>query len=156
MDDVGLRPATPADDELCYQLHRAAMRRYVEAVWGWDEADQRDYHQRAFDPARTRIITVGGRDAGVLIVDHRPTETYLGRIELHPDHQGRGIGGRLIQQLLDDAAARHRPVVLDVLTVNPRAHQLYRRLGFREVGRHGENGIKIRMVAEPRRQAEGA
>ncbi|MCI2420721.1 GNAT family N-acetyltransferase [Saccharopolyspora sp. K220] len=151
MTTVGLRPATPADSGLCYELHRAAMRGYVEAIWGWDEAAQRDYHQRSFDPTCTRIITIDGRDGGVLIVDYRPAEIYLGRIELHPDYQGRGIGGHLIQQLLHEAATRHQPLILDVLTVNPRAYQLYRRLGFQEVGRYGENSIKIRMRAEPAR-----
>ena len=142
---IGLRPATPADSELCYQLHRAAMRGVVEAIWGWDEAEQRNYHRRGFDPASTRIITLDGHDAGVLIVHDRPGEIYLARIELHPDHQGRGIGTHLIRQLLAEA-----PVVLEVRTVNQRAHALYQRLGFREISR--ENG-KIRMRAVSRRPA---
>jgi ribosomal protein S18 acetylase RimI-like enzyme len=146
---LGLRPATPADNELCYRLHRAAMRAYVEAVWGWDESVQRGFHERGFDPGRTQIITVDGQDAGVLIVEHRPAEIYLGRIELHPDRQGRGVGSRLIRRLLHDAAIRRQPLTLEVLTVNTRAHQLYQRLGFREVGRHGPDNIKIRMRADP-------
>lgn len=150
MGRTGLRPATSADRELCYRLHRAAMHDYVEAIWGWNEAEQRDYHQRSFDPAGTRIITVDGRDVGVLIVDYRPHEIYLGRIELHPDHHNRGIGSLIIRQLLREAAIRRQPVVLDVLSVNSRAYRLYHRLGFQEVGRHGKNGLKIRLRAEPR------
>lgn len=149
MSNVRLRPATPADNELCYQLHSAAMSPYVEAIWGWDEAAQRDYHNRGFDPVHTQIVTVDGDDVGVLIVDRRPTEIYLSRIELHPNHQGRGIGKRLIQGLIHEAATRRQPLMLDVLTVNPRAYQLYQQLGFREVSRHGENNTKIRMQAEP-------
>ena len=149
MSTIGLRSATLADSELCYQLHCAAMRGYVEAIWGWDEVAQRDYHQCGFDPTSTRIITVDGCDAGVLIVDYRAAEIYLGRIELHPDYQGRGIGGHLVQQLLHEAATCYQALILDVLAVNPRAYQLYRRLGFQEVGRHGKNNIKIRMRAEP-------
>ena len=34
MTPVALRPATPADSEFCYQLHKAAMRSYVTATWG--------------------------------------------------------------------------------------------------------------------------
>lgn len=149
MTAVELRPATPADRDLCYELHRAAMRDYVEAIWGWDEEASRAYHDRGFDPDKTRIITVDGHEAGVLIVDYRPTEIYLGRIELHPDYQGDGIGSRLIRRLLREAAGRGQPLLLDVLVVNPRAYSLYQRLGFREVGRHGEGEIRIRMRAEP-------
>jgi ribosomal protein S18 acetylase RimI-like enzyme len=146
---LGLRPATSADDELCYQLHCAAMRPYIEAIWGWDEATQRDFHNRGFDPDHTQIITVDGHDAGVLIVDHQPAQIYLARIELHPDYQSQGIGSRLIQRLLHEAATHRQPLILDVLTVNSRAYRLYQRLGFHEVARHGADNIKIRMRAEP-------
>ncbi|MEV4755869.1 GNAT family N-acetyltransferase [Micromonospora sp. NPDC049559] len=149
MPEIRLRPATAADSEFCYRLHRAAMGCYVEAIWGWDETEQRGYHERGFDPAGTRIVVVDGRDCGSLSVEYRPAEIYLGRIELQPNRQGRGIGTRLIRQLLAEAAARRQPLVLDVLTVNRRAYALYRRLGFTEVARHGKDGIRIRMRALP-------
>jgi ribosomal protein S18 acetylase RimI-like enzyme len=149
MTAIGLRPATRTDSARCYLLHRAAMRAYVAAIWGWDERAQQAFYERGFDADGTRIITVDGHDAGVLIVEDRPTEIYLGRVEIHPDYQGRGIGSQLIGQLLREAADRGQPVVLDVLTVNFRAHALYQRLGFHEVDRHGPNNIKIRMRATP-------
>ena len=37
MTPAALRPATPADSEFCFQLHKAAMGDYVTAIWGWDE-----------------------------------------------------------------------------------------------------------------------
>jgi hypothetical protein len=57
MTAVVLRPATPADSEFCYQLHKAAMRDYITATWGWDEQRQRASHDRAFSPGRWQIIT---------------------------------------------------------------------------------------------------
>jgi ribosomal protein S18 acetylase RimI-like enzyme len=121
------------------------MGEYVAAIWGWDEEVQRDLHESGFDAARTQIITVEGIDVGLLVVERRRDEIYLGRIEIHPEQQGRGIGGHLIQALQRAAQQRGRPVVLDVLAVNRRAYALYRRLGFEEVARHGENDIKITM-----------
>ena len=47
MTAVELRPASPADSEFCYQLHKAAMGGYVTAIWGWDEQVQRGFHARA-------------------------------------------------------------------------------------------------------------
>ncbi|MCP9968847.1 GNAT family N-acetyltransferase [Actinomadura madurae] len=79
------------------------MGAYVTAVWGWDEEVQRGFHSRSFDPGRWQIVTADGADVGMLAVDHRPTEIYLGRIELLPAHQGRGIGTELITVLLDQA-----------------------------------------------------
>ena len=37
MTVIALRPATPADGEFCYRLHKAAMGGYITAIWGWDE-----------------------------------------------------------------------------------------------------------------------
>jgi ribosomal protein S18 acetylase RimI-like enzyme len=145
MTAIALRPATPADNEFCFQLHKAAMGAYVTAIWGWDDTVQRQFHARGFVPDRWQIITADGMDIGILIVEHRPTEVYLARIEIHPDHQGRGIGTALIHQLLDDARQRGQRLVLDVLAVNHRARAFYRRHGFQEMTRHGDNNIKIRM-----------
>jgi ribosomal protein S18 acetylase RimI-like enzyme len=149
MTSIGLRPATARDSEFCFRLHKAALGDAVAAVWGWDEGVQRDFHDRVFAPGRWQIITADGEDAGMLHVEHRPTETCLARIELHPDHQGRGIGTGLIRMLLREAEQRDQALVLDVLTVNERAQALYRRLGLREVARHGDGGVKVRMSSRP-------
>jgi ribosomal protein S18 acetylase RimI-like enzyme len=149
MTTIELRPATDADSEFCYQLHKAAMGDYITAVWGWDEQAQRDFHARVFNPGRWQIITAGGADAGMLHVEYRPGEIYLGRIEIHPDYQGRGIGTRLISALADEAGQKGQDLVLDVLAVNHRAQALYQRLGMKEVARHGDSNIKITMRLTP-------
>ena len=148
---VALRPATPADSEFCFQLHKAAMGGYITAIWGWDEQRQRAYHDRSFSPGRWQIITADGVDVGMIDVEHRPTEIYLGRIEIHPSHQGRGIGTRLITALVDEARRNGQDLALDVLAVNQRARALYQRLGLTEVARHGDGNIRIRMRSSPPR-----
>jgi ribosomal protein S18 acetylase RimI-like enzyme len=151
MTSIVLRPAAPADSEFCYQLHKAAMGDYIAAIWGWDEQVQREFHSRAFNPGRWRIITADGSDIGMLDVEYRPGEIYLSRIEIHPDYQGRGIGTRLIGALAAEARQKGQDLVLDVLTVNHRAQALYQRLGMAETARHSDN-IKITMrSARPRR-----
>ena len=146
---VELRPTTAADRDWCYQLHRAAFRGYVEAIWGWDETVQRGFHDRGFRPEITHIITDNGDPIGAITVDRAEGVTYLGRITIHPHHQGHGIGTQIIGQAIEQAGARGEPVLLDVLVVNHRAHALFQRLGFRDQYRHGENDIKIRMRRDP-------
>jgi len=152
MTAVALRPATPADSEFCFQLHKAAMGGYITAIWGWDEQRQREFHDRAFSPGRWQIITADGADAGMIDVERRPTEIYLGRIEIHPSHQGRGIGTRLITALADEARRSGQDLTLDVLAVNLRARALYQRLGLTEVARHGDGNIRIHMRSSPPRR----
>ena len=148
---TALRPAVAADSEFCFQLHKAAMGGYVTAIWGWDEQAQRGFHARAFDPGGWQIISADGTDAGMIDVDYRPGEIYLGRIELRPGYQGRGIGAGLIRELIDEAGRRGQDLALDVLAVNHRARALYQRLGLREMARHGEGGVKIFMRSSPPR-----
>jgi ribosomal protein S18 acetylase RimI-like enzyme len=145
MATIGLRAASDTDNEFCYRLHKAAMGAYVSAIWGWDEDTQRAFHARAFNPDRWQIITDDGADVGMLDVEYRSDEIYLARIEISPDHQGRGIGTLLISALIAEATHKGQALVLDVLTVNERALALYQRLGLTEVGRHGDNNIKIAM-----------
>ena len=148
METVSLRPASGADIEFCFGLHRSAFYQYVTEIWGWDEDDQRAIHARNFKPERVQIVSVDGVDVGRLDVDFGDEEIFLLLIELLPTHQGRGIGSRLIQQLLDQAAVEGKPLALNVLEVNPRAYALYRRLGFAEATRFVDGpAVKIRMVA---------
>ena len=56
--------------------------------------------------------------------------------ELHvlPDHQGRGIGRRLLTSLADGLP--HRAVLLSTPDADTRAFRLYRDLGFVDLARH--------------------
>jgi ribosomal protein S18 acetylase RimI-like enzyme len=150
MDGVGLRAATRDDREFCFRLHKDAMGEYVDAVWGWDDQEQWDHHVKNFDPDQWRIITVDGADAGMLSVDRHEDHIYLGRIELLPEHQGRGIGTHLITELISEAEQRGVDLVLDVLAVNRRAHALYRRLGLHDEHHPGDS--KTRMRYRPANQ----
>lgn len=149
MNDVALRPATMDDVEFFFALHKASFGPYVDEVWGWDDGDQRAYLTRNLVVEQVRVIVVDGVDVGRLDVEERDDELFLGLIELQPDYQSRGIGGRVIRDLLAQARADGKRVALSVLDVNQRAYALYRRLGFEEVSRNGvAPEMRIRMVAQ--------
>jgi len=129
-----LRPATPADFDFLFALHRAAMRAYIEPIWGWHEDWQLEYFREKYDSRQRQIIQVEGQDVGVLVVERRADELYLGLIELLPAFQGRGIGTAIIRGLIAQARAEGRPLGLHVLRTNAPARRLYERLGLRVVG----------------------
>jgi ribosomal protein S18 acetylase RimI-like enzyme len=146
MADIALRPATADDAEFFFALHKLSLGPYVDQIWGWNDDEQRAYMTGDFDLERVRVIVVDGVDAGRLDVEERDDEVFLALIELTPEHQGRGIGSRLIRELIDGSGGKR--VTLSVLGVNDRAYQLYRRLGFTEVSRDGvAPEVRIRMVA---------
>lgn len=134
------------DFDFVFALHRAAMRAYIEPIWGWHEEWQAEYLRRKYEPQRYQIIRIEGQDAGVLVVEQRPDEVYLGLIELWPSHQGNGIGTDIITRLRDAAHASGRPLALHVLKTNTPARRLYERLGFETVE---EEETRYRMRCAP-------
>jgi GNAT superfamily N-acetyltransferase len=142
-----LRPASPEDRDFLLRLHHAAFRESVEALWGWDEAEQ----ERVFDehlarPVTRRVIQVGDEDVGELSVEERADEHVLASILILPAWQGWGIGSAILDGLLERASAGGKPLTLRVLVTNPRARRLYERKGFR-VTRTTETHVYMR--AEP-------
>jgi len=132
-----LRPATTDDRDWLFALRHATMRPYVEETWhAWDDAVQRTRFEAALALELTdlQIIVTGGRDAGLLHVQHDADGVFLANIQVHPDFQNRGLGTAVIRALLGDAQARREPVRLQVLKVNRAACRLYQRLGFAVTG----------------------
>jgi ribosomal protein S18 acetylase RimI-like enzyme len=76
-----------------------------------------------------------GSLAGVLIASRvAPGVGHLGQISVHPGHQGRGIGRRMIERALHQyALAGYDYVSLAVTTANSNAFHLYESCGFNTV-----------------------
>jgi len=141
---IDLRPVRPEDRELLWRIQCTSMRPPVEATWGWDEAVQRAFLQASLGDASRRIVRVDGTDAGVLSVETGPDHVFLKTVALLPEFLGRGIGTRVVQRVVDEAAALGLPVRLQVLKPN-RARRLYERLGFRE---YAQTATHVLMVRE--------
>jgi ribosomal protein S18 acetylase RimI-like enzyme len=131
VEDWRLRPLRDDEREWAYALHRAALGEYVEATWGWDDALQRRLFDAALERTPRDVVEVAGEAVGVVAVEERPDELYLGMLELLPRWQGRGIGTSILARLRERAAASGRGLCLDVLAVNLRAIAFYERCGLR-------------------------
>ena len=129
-----LRVCRGEDHDFLWSLKNRTLRPYVEQTWGqWDDAVQKIWFEREFQPDRWKIITVDGRDAGLLDREHKSDGFFLRVIEILPQLQGRGIGSAVIRDLQAEAEAAGMPLELQVLKVNP-AYRLYERLGFAMTG----------------------
>lgn len=128
--DLVLTPATEADREFLYELHRATMREHIERTWGWDEAWQRTDFERRFRAGRTRLITVEGERAGAVEVLDGERDVLVENIQVLPSWQRHGIGSRVLELLIAHASKSGRDVGLQVLETNTGARRLYERLGF--------------------------
>ena len=129
--DLNLRPASERDREFLYALHCSTMRDVIEQTWGWDDAGQRADFQKRFDMHTVSIIEAESRSVGSLWLEQKPDSLYIHELQVAPPQQGRGIGTAVIEMVIEQGASRGLPIALSVVPANPRARDLYERLGFR-------------------------
>ena len=145
MDNLGLRKATADDSEFAYRTKKAAFRKYVEKVWGWDEEEQRRLHDRRFASQDVQVIQVSGIDVGIVAVVREPDCVKLNQLFILPEYQSRGIGTACMMRVIEDATALGFPVQLRVLKVNSRAVVFYGRLGFGSIGESDTHVLMERL-----------
>ena len=132
MHEVTIRPAAQSDFDFLFHLVCITMKDYVAATTGWDEVKEKEIFTRYFDFSSYQIsvIVLDGSDIGYLKTDRTDKEIFLANVHVHPDYQNQGVGSRIIESLLVDAARQGVPVSLKVLKVNQAARRLYEKLGF--------------------------
>src|SRR5271169_4438173 len=97
---------------------------------------QRKHYLENYGGASFDIVMVDGCAAGRLYVFRGASEIRIIDIALLPEYRGRGIGGALLAEVLDEARGRGLMVSIHVERNNP-AQNLYQRLGFKFAGEQG-------------------
>ncbi len=146
MKGLKFRKAQATDSEFAFAVKEAAFREYVEQIWGWDDAYQRDLHNRRFDAQDICIIQFYGTDVGFLSTSNASDTLNVKQLYLLPEYQGRGVGAACMKRIIDDANLEQKPVTLQVLKINTRATAFYQRLGFTIVD---ENSTHFQMKRQP-------
>ncbi|WP_145145626.1 N-acetyltransferase [Roseomonas gilardii] len=124
---------SPGDVSFSFEVKRAAMRPHIIKRWTWDEAFQRDLHQRHYNRKPFFEIRRIGQKLGTLSFQVLPDHVRLGEFYLFPEHQGQGTGSAILAHCLTIADSLNLPVRLEYLHWNP-VGSLYRRYGFMEIG----------------------
>lgn len=137
---VTLRPATPADLHFLLRLYQESRAAELEST-GWTAeqkaafcagqfAAQDAHYRRHYPDCEFLVIERDGAPSGRLYRERRADEIRVVDLALLASERGRGVGGRLLQAILDEAGAAGLAVSLHVERFNP-ARRLYERLGFR-------------------------
>jgi ribosomal protein S18 acetylase RimI-like enzyme len=139
---VTLRKAVPTDEPFLQRLY-ASTRAEELAKLPWSPAEREAFldmqfraqtasYEVQFPLADFSVVLVDEQPAGRLYVERAVAAIELIDIALLPEFQNAGIGGGLLEDLLDEAQATGRAVRLHVEAANP-ARRLYQRLGFRAI-----------------------
>lgn len=152
---ISLRPFRPDDQEFLYTLY-ASTRLHEIAGFGWPAAQQEMFlrmqfnaqyrsYESAYPQAEHQIVEQDGEPIGRIMVFRGNAFVLLVDIALLAEHRGKGIGGQLLRDFIQQCLRDRVPLRLQVLKANP-ALRLYERLGFI---RTGEDQMYIQMERRP-------
>src|SRR5258706_21988 len=143
---IALRSVTPDDFEFMAELYASTRAEEMKLV-DWPDEQKRAFLRAQFEAqtehyaqhyaqAERWIIERDATPVGRLYLNFLPADVRIVDIALVPETRGQGIGGKILRQLLEDAAGTGRAVSIHVEMYNP-ARGLYERLGFRYLSEHG-------------------
>ncbi len=104
-----------------------------DPLWHFGRKDMLELFVRA----RLKMAVVDTLIVGYsAVIGNSRDELQLARLAVRPQYQGQGIGGMLMQDVVDYAVVQHYSrIVLNTQTDNERSQRLYRGYGFRPMGR---------------------
>ena len=127
--------ALPSHEGWLENLRRNVYQELFRATWGgWDEARHVRQFAECIKKGHISIIEVEDVDAGMVQLFEEPEAVEVAEIQVHPTHQNRGLGSRVLTDIIVDAHRRRKCVRLSLGLKNEKALRLYERLGFRRVG----------------------
>ena len=144
---LSLRPIEPEDMPFLLRLYRSTREDELAMVVDWNDEQkdwfilmqfnaQHTWYQEHYVGASFDVILVEGEPAGRLYVHRRDKEIRLVDISFLPDFRNRGLGTRVLHDLLAEAEAAGKPLTIHVEKYNP-AMRLYQRLGFHRIDETG-------------------
>jgi len=131
---------TEGDMEFLSRLYRSTREDELSRT-PWDEPEkqafinmqfsaQHEHYQKHYPDALWLIIEQGGTQIGRLYFERWDTEHRIIDIALIPEARAKGLGGAILSDLMEDAAANGgKNIGIHVEKQNP-AISLYRRMGF--------------------------
>ena len=149
--DLSLREATPEDEPFLLEVYASTRLEELEGM-GWSDDQKQVFikmqflaRERCYPRVDNRIILFEGRPIGRMQVDRGEEAILLRDIELLTEFRNRGLGSRLLKDLMNEATSAGKPIQLHVLISSP-AVRFYERLGF---VRTGDEAAYLEMKWQP-------
>lgn len=137
--ELNYRKASLADIEYLLWLRKQTMTEHF--LNSGIEVNE-EYHLKRieyqFEDAK--IILLNENPIGLLKVNENKSGFEIIQIQIDPEFQGKGIGKKIIQSIIDKASSLNLPVELSVLK-NNKAKQLYISLGFKIINENEDSFI---------------
>jgi ribosomal protein S18 acetylase RimI-like enzyme len=145
-ETITFRPETADDYAFLERLYASTREEELRPV-AWSEEQKAEFlaqqfaaqcahYREHYADAVYSIILENGKPIGRLYLNRLADDLRIMDIALVAEARGRGIGGMLVRELLEEAGAQGKSVSIHVEMNNP-ALRLYERLGFRQLDSYG-------------------
>jgi len=122
------------DDRLIiFEIKKSSVKKYVEEIWGWNENYQLKNFNEDFIPANFKKIVCNNNIIGFLETNENDRVVNITEIHLIPDFHGKGIGSKIINDIIKKARLNNKIITVGCFKKNIRATSLYLKLGFQKV-----------------------
>jgi ribosomal protein S18 acetylase RimI-like enzyme len=125
-----LRAAENSDFAFARKLYLATMKTLLSQLGAWDREEFEKRIRVSFRPDEFQIIVHGNEDIGFLHLIETDTDIMIAQIHLIRPYRRRGIGTKILMEIIGRADADHKTMSLSAPRNNPAIH-LYERLGFK-------------------------
>jgi GNAT superfamily N-acetyltransferase len=154
-DNGNIRPCTPADEELIYQIINDATQAYKGVI----PADRRHEPYMQREELRQQIATgvtfygyeISAQLVGVMGIQHVQDVTLIRHAYVRTSHRQHGIGGKLLAHL---RTLSTRPILIGTWADASWAIRFYQKHGFTLVEPKLVPGLLNRYWGVPQRQVE--
>lgn len=134
INDIILREYTNDYYEFVYEVKKNSYKKYVEDCFGaWVEEVQQKYFESFINQVKENayIIQYDNKDIGFYNGKVLENGNYeIGNICIIPEYQGRGIGTKILKDILEKYSDTN--IEIQYFKQNP-VGRLYERLGFKRV-----------------------
>ena len=101
--NFSFREAKKSDFEITYQIKCNSIKSYVEKVWDWDEANQREIHRRKYIPSEIKLIEYNQETIGYVAIKDTEAEIFIKNLLIEKEFQNRGIGKEVMEKIIKKA-----------------------------------------------------
>jgi ribosomal protein S18 acetylase RimI-like enzyme len=124
------RKAEQAKKENIFKLYCLVMRDAISKIWGWDDQWQENDFSSHFEPEGITLVYKEQELAGYSHVENRGDQIFIRMIVVHPRHQHKGIGSKLLESVIAEGNEQSMNIGLEVFKINDEAKKFYERYGF--------------------------
>jgi ribosomal protein S18 acetylase RimI-like enzyme len=124
------RKATEIENEAIYKMYCVVMKGFISEIWGWDEKWQKNDFSTHFNAKEITVVYQRNKLVGYCHVENNNNQLYLRMMVVHPNHQNKEIGTKLLNVFICSGKKQSKSLRLQVFKINIRAKEFYEKHGF--------------------------